>query len=111
MKIPDKIRIGGVEYDIKFVDNLRKGIELLYGEISYEDSEIRISNSDGKSHEFQCITLMHEILHGIADHANLDIEKADTEQVVDTLAKGLYAVLQDNGGRLFDLSKDDAPNE
>ena len=104
MKIPDKIRIGGVEYDIKLVDNLREGNQLLYGQISYEDCEIRLSTTDGDGYQFRCVTLIHEILHGIADHANLDIEKAGTEQVIDTLAKGLYAVLQDNGARLFNLA-------
>lgn len=105
MKIPDKIRIGGVEYEVKHVENLREGNQILYGQISYEDCEIRLSTTDGDGHQFRCITLIHEILHGIADHANLDIKKADTEKIIDTFAKGLYAVLQDNGSRLFDLEK------
>ena len=111
MKIPEKIRIGGIEYQVTEVENLREGYQLLYGQIDYGSAEIRLSKTDGENHQFRCVTLIHEILHGIADHANLDIKKATTEQVIDTLAKGLYAVLQDNGGRLFDLSKDDAPNE
>lgn len=111
MKIPDSIRIGGVEYKICFEDNLRNGAKLLYGQVSFEDAEIKISNSDGSSHQFRCITLIHEVLHAIANHANLDVEKADKEQIVDTFAKGLYAVLQDNGGRLFDLSKGDKTDE
>lgn len=106
MKIPDKIRIGGIEYQITEVENLRDGTQLLYGQIDYGDAEIRLSKTDGENHQFRCVTLIHEILHGIADHANLDIKKATTEQVIDTLAKGLYAVLQDNGGRLFDLAKE-----
>ena len=39
MKIPDSVRIGGVDYSVVDVENLRKGNTLLYGEISFEDAE------------------------------------------------------------------------
>ena len=51
----------------------------------------------------RCITLLHEILHGIRNHAGLEIE--DEEAIVDMFARGIYQVLQDNGERLFDLKK------
>lgn len=106
MKIPDRIRIGGVEYDVKLVENLRTDRSILYGMIDYEASEISISTTDCKGHQMKCICLLHEILHGIVEHAGLDVKNADEEQVVETMSKGLYAVLQDNGGRLFDLKEE-----
>ena len=103
MKIPDSVRIGGVEY--KVFDNqpsLNDGESLLYGQIDYRESIIRISDLC-EGHQMKCITLLHEILHGIRNHAGLEIE--NEEDVVDMFARGLYQVLQDNGRRLFDLKE------
>ena len=103
MKIPESVRIGGVEYEIRYKGNLRDGTELLYGQISYDDCHITLSESDGTSHQKRCQTLLHEILHGIRNHAGLEIENG--EEIVDMFAKGIYQALQDNGGRLFDLKE------
>ncbi len=103
MKIPDSVRIGGVEYEV--FDNqpsLNDGENLLYGQIDYRESIIRISDLC-EGHQMKCITLMHEILHGIRNHAGLEVE--NEEDVVDMFARGMYQVLQDNGGRLFDLKE------
>ena len=108
MKIPESVRIGGVEYEICYKGNLRDGTELLYGCISYDDCTITLSETDGTGHQKRCQTLWHEILHGIRNHAGMEIE--NEEEIVEMFAKGIYQVLQDNGGRLFDLkeTKDDA---
>ena len=101
MKIPESVRIGGVEY--KVIDNvsgLNDGRNVLAGEINYNDSVIRL-NEAVAGHQMKCITLWHEILHGIRDHAGIEI--ADEETVVEMFARGIYQVLQDNGARLFDL--------
>lgn len=103
MKIPESIRIGGIEYEIEYVPNLRDGNRLLYGYIDYDNSKIQISETDGRGHQHQCLTLLHEILHGIREHAGLTIE--NEEEVMEVLSKGLYQVLQDNGARLFDLAE------
>lgn len=101
MKIPESIRIGGVEYPISYVENLRHGNTIAYGHIDFENCCIELSGTDGTAHEKRCQILWHEILHGIAEHAGMEIE--NEEAVVDMFAKGVYQVLQDNGGRLFDL--------
>ena len=104
MKIPKSVRIGGVEYKVEYEDNLRIDNNLCYGTISYEDSVIKLSSTDGVGHQRRCVTLWHEILHGIREHSGVHIE--DEETVVELFAKGIYQVLQDNGKRLFDLVGD-----
>ena len=101
MKIPESVRIGGVEYSVTYEENLRHGNDIAYGHISYDDCLIQLSSTDGTSPQMRGQILWHEILHGISEHANLKIE--DEENVIDTLAKGIYQVLQDNGRRLFDI--------
>lgn len=101
MKIPESIRIGGVEYAIEYTPNLNNGVQMAYGHIDYENCKIELSATCGTGHEKRCIVLLHEVLHGIREHAGLVIE--NEEAVVDMFSKGLYQVLQDNGRRLFDL--------
>lgn len=102
MKIPESVRIGGIEYAIEYGENVRIGSDLCYGRISYDDSTIALSTTDGTGHQRRCVTLWHEILHGIREHSGMTIE--DEEAIVDMFAKGIYQVLQDNGGRFFDLA-------
>jgi hypothetical protein len=103
MKIPESIRIGGVEYAVRYAENVRIVNDIVYGMIDYDKCEITLSTTDGNSIQHQCITLWHEILHGIRNHNGMEIE--DEEKIVDMFAKGIYQVLQDNGGRLFDLKE------
>lgn len=106
MKIPESVRIGGIEYKIEYSENLRQGSELLYGMIDYDNCKIFLSSTDGNGHEKKCVTLLHEILHGIIYHAVGEIE--DEENVVTMISKGLYQVLQDNGRRLYDIVPEQA---
>lgn len=108
MKIPDSIRINGVEYEIVYVPNLRLNDVLAFGVIDYNDAKISISTTDGTEHQRRCQTLWHEILHGIRNENGLVIE--NEEAVVEMFAKGIYQVLQDNGKRLFDI-KESEQNE
>lgn len=103
MKIPESVRIGGVEYPVVYVDYLNNGTNLAYGHIDYDNCKIELSDTSGTGHERRCQVLWHEILHGIRNHAGLEIE--NEEEIVDMFAKGIYQVLQDNGGRLFDLKE------
>ena len=101
MKIPRSIRIGGIEFSVNYAENLRNGNDLCYGSILPDASEIWLSSTDGTEHQRQCVTLWHEILHGIREQNGLVIE--NEEAVVEMFSRGIYHVLQDNGGRFFDL--------
>lgn len=101
MKIPESVRIAGVEYAVREQAHLNDGANLAYGFINFETSEILLTSTIPVSHQRKCITLLHEILHGIREANGMEI--ADEEEIVDMFAKGMYQVLQDNGGRLFDL--------
>ncbi len=103
MKIPEKIRIHGVEYSVKYTDNLNDGTDVLYGCIDYDNSCIELSATCGTEHQKRCQTLWHEILHGIREQNGITIE--NEEAIVDMFAKGIYQVLQDNGKRFFDIKE------
>lgn len=108
MKIPKSVRIAGVEYDVLLdVQDLNDGFQMLMGQIDYLESEIRISDR-ANSPQMNCITLWHEILHGIQFNNGMEIE--NEEPIIEMFARGIYQVLQDNGRRFFDIVSDpDAP--
>lgn len=101
MKIPESVRIHGVEYKVVLVQNLMNGATAAYGHIDYENSVIELSDTFGTEHQKRCQVLLHEILHGIREANGMEIE--NEENIVDMFAKGIYQVLQDNGARFFDL--------
>lgn len=103
MKIPDRIRIAGVEYKVMLEPCLNNGVNLAYGHIDFENSIISLSDTIGTAHQKRCQILWHEILHGIRENNGMEIE--NEEAIVDMFAKGIYQVLQDNGARLFDLKE------
>lgn len=104
MKIPESIRIGGVDYSIVDKAGLNTGTNVAYGHIDYQKSIIEL-NPDIQDHQKKCLTLWHEIIHGVVEHANIDLVESNEEAIVDTIAKGVYQVLQDNGKNLFDIKE------
>ena len=105
MKIPESIRIGGVEYSIGYVPNLRHENQIAYGHISFDDCRIELSSTDGTGHEKRCVILWHEILHGIIEASDMELDIDTEERVCTVLSRGVYQVLQDNGRRLFDMAE------
>lgn len=103
MKIPEAVRIGGVDYTVTETPRLNNGTQVCYGHIDYEKALIELNPDNCHNPQFSGQVLWHEILHGIANHANLEICEDLEENIIDTLAKGIYQVLQDNGRELFDL--------
>ena len=103
MKIPESVRIAGIEYKVNIVQNVMVGTSAAYGHIDYDNSTIELSDTFGVEHQKRCTILWHEILHGIREANGMEIE--NEEAIVDMFAKGIYQVLQDNYERFFDVSK------
>lgn len=103
MKIPKSVRIAGVEYTVDLIPNLNNGTNMAYGHIDYDNSCIELSDTHGVEHQKRCVTLWHEILHGIREANGMEIK--NEEAVVEMFARGIYQVLQDNGKRFFDIKE------
>ena len=92
MKIPDKIKISGIDYKIEiakdYTDDMNEAENR--GRVVFRKGVIRILESyfpESKSR-----TLLHEIIHILDDDLDLDL----TEQTIRRLTSGLYQVLKDN---------------
>ncbi len=81
-----KLKIGGHSYEVQFVEGL--GISL--GILTKTEDTIKISEELSVSQQES--TLLHEILHAVADNFGLDLP----EQTISILEGGLYQVLKDN---------------
>lgn len=101
MKLPESIRIGGVEYEVIAEPRLNDGERMLAGQIRHMDCQICVNAES--SHEYKCLSLWHEIMHGIEEQAQLDLGE-NRERIIEAFARGVYQVLQDNGRRLFDIA-------
>ncbi len=94
MNIPEKIRIGSFDYEVKLTkDNLVCRGSECYGVIDYNHHNIKINEmlQDGQGQEQ---TFLHEMLHGIIRERNLTVE--NEELVVEEIALGLHQVIRDN---------------
>lgn len=102
MKIPESIRVGGLEFSVVRVFRLNDGLKMLAGQI--RPMECQIAIAEESSHEYACLSLWHEIMHAIEEQAQLELGE-DRERIIEAFARGVYQVLQDNGERLFDLAR------
>jgi Zn-dependent peptidase ImmA (M78 family) len=93
MKIPEKVRIGNIDYAVRYEERLNNGSNLAYGHINYDKALIRI-DADLKDEQGKFQTLLHEILHGLAKFFELSVE--EDEDTIEKLAKGLHMLIKDN---------------
>ncbi len=94
MKIPNKVKIGGITYTVNTdVERFLLGDDMS-GEILFRDAEISIRK--GLEPQVAERTFIHEVLHGI--HANLGYMNGGEEDKIDELAGALYALIVDNPG-------------
>jgi hypothetical protein len=110
MKIPDSIRINGIEHRVVWENGLNDGAHVCHGHADFNYCTIRL-NPETQTYEKQCVTLLHEILHVLLYNGRIEMPDDDEEDVVEVLSNGLYQVLQDNGQRLFDLAKREEKKE
>ena len=68
--------------------------EFVFGLVEFEKARIRITTED-VDEQIQKITLLHEVFHIILDNFGIDTGE-NKEFVVDSLAQGMYQILEDN---------------
>ncbi len=90
----DKVKIGCTTYIVIYTDEeITLNGEQCDGVIEYDNGIIKISNTIGPQLMNQ--VWWHEVVHGIMNDRDISTED-DEESLVDKLAKGLYALMQDN---------------
>jgi len=109
MKIPKTIRLNGIEFSVELCGNLNDGEKVLFGDVTYGMARIRL-NSTNQEHQRMCVTLWHEVFHAVCEMNGVELGD-DEERIIDAFAFATYQVLQDNGGKLFDLVKVVTPDE
>jgi len=93
--IPEKIKIGGIEYTVKMVDEVDENDNNIDGKICFHHQEIRIKKGMGKDYTVK--VLIHEIIHGILNHCVINKWEGDEEECfVEKFAHALHQVLKDN---------------
>jgi hypothetical protein len=94
LNIPNKVKIGWRTYDIEQGEH--RSAECggdLYGEIRYEQNKIYLY--DKQDEENKKVTLLHEILHGIAYMIGNDEFRKD-EGLITALSESFYQIMKDN---------------
>ena len=94
MQIPETLRIQGVDYQILASPQGLLVEEFVFGLVEFEKARIRIT-TEGVDEQIQKITLLHEVFLIILDNFGIDTGESE-EFVVDSLARGMYQILEDN---------------
>lgn len=90
MTIPDKVKVGGLIYDVRRSERLAKG-DCYSAEIDYIKTVIEISNDNCEQRAQR--DFLHEVVHAIYDQMGY---KDHNEKEIDELAAVLYQVIVDN---------------
>lgn len=90
MKIPKKVKIGGITYTVRIVDH-RQIENNNVGKISPVKAEILIAECNRQQ---MAATLLHEVVHGIL--YQLGQMGEHDEQTVEALLGALHALIVDN---------------
>lgn len=94
--IPDTVKIAGCVYTVEREDKaFVHGGSVVDGTYSVYDQKIRIAREG--SEDYQSITFLHEVMHGIIENYCPNIVSvADEEKLVEQISKGLFQVITDN---------------
>jgi len=100
MKLPERLKIGGHEYDIIFPYAFKERTDIL-GQCDFDLKELRISEIDGGGNirvdSAILVTFIHEILHAIDFQTGEKIFNTNEgEKWIEGISEGLYQVLNDN---------------
>jgi hypothetical protein len=96
MMIPESVKVGAKTYTVRRVNYpvVVNGREC-YGSIDYGRQEILVRD-DEFSEQTAVNTFLHELVHAIAHERMIDWGD-QTEEYTESLAKGLHALIIDNG--------------
>lgn len=89
MKIPKKVKVGGITYKVKNVGIISCGTNCC-GSCDLDNSVIELLKKHKKQAKEQ--TFLHELLHAMFYHCNLEQD----EHLIEVLAQALYMVIKDN---------------
>ena len=105
MRIPDKVIIGGMPFEVKRVIESNCGVEH-EGRIDYRNQLITIIDA---GNEYAKVTFLHECIHGMLESLGL-YEENKKEALIDGLAHQLRQLLDDNP-QLFEKTYEPAQAE
>ncbi len=95
MNIPNKIRVGSIDYDVELTDEtLVLNNQQCLGIIDYDNTKIKIDKNI-QSQQNKEKTFLHELVHAITREFKIDFTE-DEEVIVDKFAYGLHQVIRDN---------------
>jgi len=86
----NSVKIGGIEYDVLLVPNLKEDGEALNGNIKYNDQEICIN--ENLERDQRSVTLLHEIFHAILIKSGWK----HNERMIEMLSYNMFEVIKDN---------------
>ena len=90
MKIPNKVKVGGITYAVEIVEFLRSGTNGFCAEIDYCDCKIRLTKAaDAKMMR----DFMHELVHALFEQCGYTDHD---EEMIDRIAAALHGVIVDN---------------
>jgi len=94
MKIPEKVKIGGIDLDIVTVEKCVIGSMVCLAAYSSINQSIELVDymPDQKTES----VLLHEVLHGIFDFAGILLPEDQEEDLVERISSALYMVIIDN---------------
>jgi len=95
MNIPNIVKVGGVLYTVKVVDEIIDSVNPV-GRIIPRLGVIELRS--GTSQDYMNTTFIHELIHAIHEHMGLGQTQGEglSEDYVDGFANALYMVLKDN---------------
>ena len=93
INIPEKVRIGSIDYEVIKSSPICEEGQQLWGKIAFDESTISL---DDKIQGQQCleVTFLHELVHGMLYSVNS--EHTLDETLIDELSKALHQVIRDN---------------
>lgn len=101
MNIPDKVRVGSIDYDVAVGEEplLINGVQAL-GYCDYMNSKIKLDKSIQGDQQLE-VTFLHELIHSMFNDSKIDLvnyglEYEQMEYIVDSLAYSLHQVIRDN---------------